>query len=182
MTSTQRAINELKLAGLFDKDSDYNGMIGTAVQELLEVFGKQGHSGFSAQHTANIFRKLVKGDVLVPIKKDDKDWVFLGDNKYQHKRLSSLFKDEKGVYYLNAIVWQGEDKYDTFTGTVEGVESRQYVNFPFMPKTFYINVYKDFNIDKRSGKDYVKDKKGKIYAYKIKNRKQLKEVFKYYNL
>lgn len=32
---------ELKKAGLFDKDSDYNAVIGNAVMELIVVFAKQ---------------------------------------------------------------------------------------------------------------------------------------------
>ena len=35
---TEHARRELEIAGLFDKDSDYNGNIGTAVMELMEVF------------------------------------------------------------------------------------------------------------------------------------------------
>jgi hypothetical protein len=38
MSSTERAIEELHRAGLYDEDSDYGGMIGTAVEELLLVF------------------------------------------------------------------------------------------------------------------------------------------------
>ena len=39
---TDHARNELKLAGLFDKDSDYDGMLGDSVMELVKVFSKQG--------------------------------------------------------------------------------------------------------------------------------------------
>ena len=64
MTETDRSIEELKIAGLFDKDSDYEGMVGKAVQELLKVFQKQGHSGASASIVASIFHNLVKGESL----------------------------------------------------------------------------------------------------------------------
>ena len=49
MNLIQHAQLELKLAGLFNKDSDYGGEIGKAVLELVNVFEKQGHSGFSAE-------------------------------------------------------------------------------------------------------------------------------------
>lgn len=45
---TDYAKDELTRAGLFDKDSDYDGMLGTAALEIIEVFAKQGHSGMSA--------------------------------------------------------------------------------------------------------------------------------------
>ena len=60
MSTTDACIQELERAGLFKKDSDYGGMIGDAVKELLLVFQKQGHSGYSAQVTATIFGKLIK--------------------------------------------------------------------------------------------------------------------------
>ena len=48
MSLKEHAKYELEKAGLFDKDSDYNGMIGNAVMELIEKFSEQGHSGFFA--------------------------------------------------------------------------------------------------------------------------------------
>jgi hypothetical protein len=52
------AEKELKKAGLFDADSDYDGMLGDAVLELIRTFAAQGHSGFSAQMTRELFYKL----------------------------------------------------------------------------------------------------------------------------
>lgn len=54
----------LKYAGLFDKNSDYNGMLGHAVLDLVKKFAKQGHSGMSAEMTTELFNKLVKGHAL----------------------------------------------------------------------------------------------------------------------
>jgi len=48
----------LKEMGLYDKDSDYNGMIGKWIEELSAVFANQGHSGMSANLTLIIFDKL----------------------------------------------------------------------------------------------------------------------------
>jgi hypothetical protein len=49
----------LKNQGLFDEDSDYGGMLGEAVLELVKVFSKQGHSGFSAMLTKEMFYRLL---------------------------------------------------------------------------------------------------------------------------
>jgi hypothetical protein len=38
----------LKSRGLFDEDSDYNGMLGKAILELVKVFSNCGYSGFAA--------------------------------------------------------------------------------------------------------------------------------------
>jgi hypothetical protein len=45
--------------GMYDDDSDYDGMIGEAVEELSATFGEQGHSGTSAVITMAIFNKLM---------------------------------------------------------------------------------------------------------------------------
>ena len=60
LSFTEQAIKTIKEVGLCDKDSDYEGLIGKSVIQLLKVFKKQGHSGMSAEHTAHIFSLLVK--------------------------------------------------------------------------------------------------------------------------
>ncbi len=52
-----KRLNEL---GMYDKDSDYDGMIGRAIEELSEVFAKQGHSGMSATVTTQLFYQLMQ--------------------------------------------------------------------------------------------------------------------------
>lgn len=52
------ANKELQKAGLFDKDSDYDGMLGEGVVELITTFANQGHSGYSAMITRELFHKL----------------------------------------------------------------------------------------------------------------------------
>src|SRR3972149_6963098 len=44
--------------GVYDKNSDYAGMLGRCVEELSEVFAKQGHSGFSAVTVMGLFNVL----------------------------------------------------------------------------------------------------------------------------
>jgi hypothetical protein len=49
----------LKNRGLFDEDSDYGGMMGEAVLELVKTFAEQGHSGFSAGMTRFLFNQVL---------------------------------------------------------------------------------------------------------------------------
>ena len=164
----EHARTELQLAGLFDEDSDYGGMLGNAVMELMEVFVKQRHSGASAALTISVFKTVAGFKPLIPLTGKNEEWIDIaeeeGETLYQNKRLSSVFKKgKKGrPYYLDAIVFQIENG-ESFSGTVENVESRQYIkSFPFIPKTFYIDVIS-------SGDDYV-----------IKDKTQLSEVWRYY--
>jgi hypothetical protein len=54
------AERNLRNSGLFDEDSDYEGMLGQAVLELIQVFAKQGHSGASAMRTLELFDQVAK--------------------------------------------------------------------------------------------------------------------------
>ena len=186
------AKNELTIAGLFDKDSDYGGMVGQAVMELIVKFGEQGHSGMSANLTRNVFNKLADYKPLTPIQGTDDEWGTDASNT-QNKRLTSLFKQDDGtVRYSDAIIWQGEESWDTFGGTVEGISSFQNIKgFPFIPKTFYIDVIREYNTEEyfeENGIHYFEtgwaDEDGNrhYYTQKIKDPSQLDEVKEYYDL
>lgn len=102
------AKKELELAGLFDKDSDYDGMIGKAVMELCKCFSGQGHSGFSAGIVLDLFRRLGKYEQLTPVTDNPKDWNDIsemggkGDPKmWQSKRNPALFSENGGKSYYD---------------------------------------------------------------------------------
>lgn len=71
---TAHAKRELELAGLFSEDSDYNGMLGEAVMDLVKVFAHQGHSGFSAGSVVDIFRRVASFDILTPLSVNPAEW------------------------------------------------------------------------------------------------------------
>ena len=67
----QRRLREL---GMYHHDSDYDGMIGQAVEELSRVFARQGHSGMSAKLTVGLFNKLMdEWDAPPEARKDNVD-------------------------------------------------------------------------------------------------------------
>lgn len=94
------AAKELKLAGLFDKDSDYNGMLGDAVLDLVKVFSKQGHSGFSAHQTLKIFNQVANYKPLTPIGTTKEEWINVsdmsGEKLWQNSRRSTTFSRDGG--------------------------------------------------------------------------------------
>ena len=106
MDLKEYAEKELRSSGMFDKDSDYNGMIGDAVMELIQTFSNQGHSGFSADITLKLFEKLARFQPLSPINDNDEEWTEVGDGLYQHNRNSAVFKEGKysRPYFINAYV------------------------------------------------------------------------------
>jgi hypothetical protein len=168
---------------------------------LCAAFGNSDQSGASAPYTAGAISEAVRKLCLqMPISDiigDDYEWADqreYNDGKlmYQNYRCSALFKDiDDKAYYLDAIVWKGEEEWNTFTGAVyindtdfELIGSSQYVRFPFKPKTFFVDVVK-VSITKEEAEErglhYMEDNVDDCYYTILKDPKQLEEVFKYYD-
>jgi len=168
------------------KDGDKDLIIDKfekVINDIIDISSKQGHSGTSAHFYANYLSTAIKNVLLFnplsPITGDESEWVDVNEDSFQNNRIYSIFKDKKTgkCHYLDAIVWKGEKDGDTFTGKVEEVNSSLNIKFPFIPKTFYIDVVKVYG-DKDD--DCIVDGDGKYYTYKIKDEKQLDEVAEYY--
>jgi hypothetical protein len=188
MSLIHHAKTELEIAGLFDKDSDYDGMIGEAVMQLIEVFDKQNHSGMSASYVSSIFNKLASFEPLIGITGKDEEWGDVrdlddGNPWYQNKRCPALFKDGQDgkPYYLDAIIkrdqngicwsglaWINEEDYKSGDRS-KMIGKKAYIkSFPFIPKTFYIDV-KDVEVTAGDWESFIVDPK------------QLDEVWEYYD-
>jgi len=132
----QHAQKELRAAGLFDKDSDYSGMLGDATIRLIRVFTAEGHSGFSASIAVSLFEKLARFQPLTPLTGGDSEWNKLQDGKgWQNNRCSHVFKDDDGAYDIQGKVFK-EKNGACYTSR----ESRVPVTFPYTPTTEYVNV------------------------------------------
>lgn len=159
---------ELKKAGLFDKDSDYGGMLGDGVMELIKVFAKQGHSGMSASMTTSLVEKLMRYEPLSPLTGEDDEWNEVGDGTMQNRRDSRVFKYADGtIKAIDAIIWRTQ-KRTTWSGSADGISSGQEVKgFPFTHKTFYIDV---------TEKEVSPDN----WEFHINDRSQLNPVWEHY--
>lgn len=101
MTLHDHATSELLRAGLFDADSDYEGNLAVCVMELIDVFAAQGHSGFSASWTLELFTKLSRFEALSPLSNDPDEWHEPADGLWQSCRNSEAFSHDGGkTYYL----------------------------------------------------------------------------------
>ncbi len=72
MSVREDAKRNLELAGLFDKDSSYGGMLGEAVMKLVNTHFDEGHSGGSHAMTIQIFTKVISGQALTQTYWDEK--------------------------------------------------------------------------------------------------------------
>lgn len=101
------ARSELERAGLFDQDSDYEGMLGTEVMRMVETFSAAGHSGFSAALAASIFARLSAWKPLTPITSAPDEWMHIDEdmagepNLWQSRRQPSLFSHDGGKTYYD---------------------------------------------------------------------------------
>lgn len=155
---------------LNDKEEGPNKWIMENVFELLNVFGNQGHSGMSAPYCVDMFSKLALFKPLAPITGEDAEWVEVSEGTFQNARCSAVFKEGKDgkPYYLDAIVWKTQTG-SMWTGSANGVQSRQFIKLPFTPKTFYIDVIE---------REIEKDR----WEFTIKDYSQLKPVSEYYEM
>jgi hypothetical protein len=99
------ARRELELAGLFDAGSDYGGMVGESVMEIVEVFARQGHSGYSAMMVVGVLERLLRFDVLVPLSGAPEEWHDVaevsGRPLWQNVRKSSVFSEDRGATWYD---------------------------------------------------------------------------------
>lgn len=129
---------ELKALGydLNQKEEDPNKWIVENLFELLEVFGKQGHSGFSAPYCIKMFAKLALFEPLCPLNGTDEEWNKVSDECFQNRRCSHVFKDVDGrAYDINGKIFREPDG-SCYTSK----DSRVFIEFPYTPKKEYIDV------------------------------------------
>lgn len=94
---TDYATKELNLAGLLDKDSDYDGMLGEAALEIVGKFASQGHSGYSAEAVTQIVAKLLRYEPLTPLTYGPDEWVEVENGRtWQNKRDPKVFSSDGG--------------------------------------------------------------------------------------
>lgn len=148
---------------------------------LVDKFAHLGLSGGSApcviSNICEILKKILAYNPLTSITGEENEWFLPVEDPllYQNKRLGSIFKTEhEPPYFLDAIIFQEGDYTFCSNHGVYWLEEDRYVTsrqtireFPFVPRTFYIDVIEmEFSPGK---KEWV-----------IADDKQLDEVFCYY--
>ena len=126
---------EFKAAGWDLEQDEMQKLICDQVCELLEVFGKHGHSGTSAPYAINLFKKLAMFEPIAPLTGDDWEWNEIGENTWQNKRCSHVFKGADGQAYDN----EGKIFRDKDGCCYISKKSRVNVEFPYKPKSEYVD-------------------------------------------
>lgn len=121
---------ELERIGYFKEGDDpYNESVANAILELLEVFDNQGHSGFTAPYTVQMFHRLAMFKPITPLTGEDDEWDELEHGHFQNKRYSAVFKDEKDnkAYNIEGKIFSDDGGETWF----RNVDSRVYIDFPY---------------------------------------------------
>lgn len=133
-------------------DEDYGIMCYDAVEQLLNVFEEQGHSGYSAMVVKEIFSRLVDGKPLTPIKDEEDQWIEVSNatgvykKYYQHKRMSSLFKrikadDTVSYFDTDRIRAYNGDNIPFFNGLVDNVVDEYFpIKFPYVGEKIKVRI------------------------------------------
>ena len=136
----EHAMCEFKSAGrLNDKgkwSDDFQQVICEQILELLELFSKHNHSGNTAPYAIDLFKKLAAFEIIVPLTGKDNEWIKIGNNTWQNKRCSHVFKDTNGKAYdiFGKII--REPNGCCYTNK----DSNVFIEFPYTPKREYIEM------------------------------------------
>ena len=111
----KHAREEFRAAGWMDENGNFKDemqeLICAQVVDLLNMFGKHGHSGSTAPYALNMFERLAKFEPIAPLTGEDWEWRDTGHN-YQNIRASHVFKDYDGnCYDIDAkVFWEWQSR------------------------------------------------------------------------
>lgn len=153
MSIVSYAESEMDRIGMTaDSEDEMNVMMRKHILHMVNEFAKEGHSGFSSRYAINILSTLLDWRPLSPLTGEDDEWTEIGDNHWQNKRASSVFKDETGAYWGEGrVFWEivkdnpediNAEPYKTY---FTSRDSRVPITFPFtMPdKPEYVEADPD---------------------------------------
>lgn len=149
METKEYGRKELERIGYFKEGDDpYNDAVANAILELLEVFDKQGHSGFSAPYVIGKFERLAMFKPITPLTGEDDEWDEVpvpGSIHFQNKRYSAVFKDKRDsrAYNIKGKIFSDDGGKTWFTNK----DSKVYIDFPYTvpdhPEKVYITKEDD---------------------------------------
>lgn len=116
-----------ELDRLVKDDDEMQKAINADILEIVEVFAKQGHSGFSGSYALSILTRLLDWKPITPLTGEDDEWNEVGEGVYQNKRCSSVFKENGQAYWMDGKIFSDDGGQTWWTNR----NSRVPVTFPF---------------------------------------------------
>lgn len=131
------AIDELTRIGMYDSDGEMNKCICEHILKMIKVFAEEGHTGFSANYVIECLQKLLQFEPLSPLTGEEDEWSEPINGILQNKRAYRVFKNinDGRAFDVRGRVFVGQEGQTYISG-----DSRVYIEFPYTPKTEYVNV------------------------------------------
>jgi hypothetical protein len=113
-------------------DSEWNSIIREGayyVEKAADMFHRARHSGFSVYPFADLLNRVILHKPLLPIEDKPELWSKIGVQElYQHKRCSSVFKEDGRIYTVDGYLFCnfGEDVYYSCSQSVKDIELPYY--------------------------------------------------------
>ena len=165
MSMLEWAENEIRIASERERGDkpegewDYGVACYESALKAYKALCEDNHSGMSWGITVGILMRLCRAQPLTPIEDTPDVWNEVGENEYQCRRMSSLFKsvaEEGSVTYkdVNRILCVDVANPDIsyYSGLVSRVINQLYpIKMPYVPSA-PIRVYcEEFLTDKANG-------------------------------
>lgn len=164
MSMLDWASHEIELAIKDASEFEYANNCYMSAYKAFASLLEDGHSGMSIGLTMQILNRLVQGKPLTPVEDKEEEWAEAfetddGTKCYQHKRMSSLFKEvypDGKVSYSdnNAYECLDEDSNIPYRGAGAGKLFYEYypITFPYSPPTKpYKIITKECLTDRKNG-------------------------------
>lgn len=157
-----------------DKDESQK-MINNDILEIIEVFDKQGHTGFTASYTINVLERLLRGKPLTPLTGEDNEWGEETEfGSRLNKRCLSVFKTKDGK------VFDSDSMRCSDNGGITWFSSHRFqkeITFPYFPpahpEKVYIRYKKDVPLGFTSDEyEIITDKQEEIKKLYEQKRKE----------
>ena len=149
------AEDELDRIGMTeDSPDEMNRMMRKHVLHMMQEFANEGHSGFSASYAISILTKLLDFKPLTPLTGADDEWNDVGEDYWQNKRCSSVFKKSDGTCYdIDGKVfweWYRDENGEAVKTYYSGSGCSTPVIFPYTPPNKPIYEYKHSDAEPRT--------------------------------
>jgi len=110
----EHARRELEISGYLDTDADYDGKLGYATLEIIELIASQGHSGHSLTTILRLVPRLASFKPLSALTGESDEWDEVSHGLQQNNRCPSV------------IMYENKNVVD--------VNTKQWVKFPYFPE------------------------------------------------
>ncbi len=158
-------------------EKDEDGMqerINKQIMEIVELFDKQGHSGFSAGYALGILERVLHYKPITPLTGKEDEWQ--GD---QNVRCFSVFRKPDGkAYDIDGIIASDNGGITWFTSG----KFRKEITFPYYPPDKPERVYIEYKGDVPLGEtgdeyDIITDDPERIKALYERKREEFGDYF-----